>query len=124
MPQRQQTSAAYPSSGDRGVHCTLQYATPTTDTMGGRTEPGWTDFGTWWAKLTSIPFVANETEAVTTYQIEGPYRRDFWDRFHGGFTVRIVTTELPITLKVMLLDNPQLANKTLVAHCAKAVNTK
>ena len=124
MPQRQQTSSAYPSAGDRAVHCTLQYATPTTDTMGGRTEPKWTDFGTWWAKVTSIPIVPNEIEAVNIFQVEGPYRRDLWDRFHGGFTLRIKTTQLGLTLKVMLVDNPQLSDKTLVAHCARATNTQ
>lgn len=124
MPQRQQTSSAYPSAGDRDVHCTLQYATPTTDSLGGRTEPAWTDFGTWWAKVTVIPIVKNEIEAVNIFQIEGPYRRDLWDRFNGGLTIRIVATELMLILKVMLIDNPQLMNRTLVAHCANATNTQ
>ena len=138
MAQPRQTGA-YPSSGERQVKCTLQFATPTIDAMGGRTEPTWTTFGQWFAKVTVVPVVPNETEAVLLYEVEGPYRRDLVEYFNGitrppgvtlpsGFTgglgIRIVTVGLSLTLKVFQVENPQLKNRTLVAHCANAVNTQ
>lgn len=90
--------------------------------MGGRSEPTWTDFGTWWAKVSVVPFIVNETDAAMLYQVEGPYRSDVWTRFKTGTGVRIVTSDL--TLKVIQIENPQLRNRTLVAHCADAVNTQ
>lgn len=121
MAQPRQTGA-YPSSGERNVKCTLQYATPVTDGMGGRSEPTWTDFGSWWAKTTVVPIVPNETDAVLLYEVEGPYRADLQERFLAGQGVRVVTNDL--TLKVFQVENPQLRNRTLVAHCARAVNTQ
>jgi hypothetical protein len=120
MAQPRQTGA-WPASGERQVKCTLQYATPVTDTMGGRTEPTWTDFGGWWAKVTVVPIVPNETDAVL-HEVEGPYRSDLVGRFTSGVGIRIVTPSL--TLKVFQVENPQLRNRTLVAHCANAVNTQ
>jgi hypothetical protein len=128
---------SWPTAGERQVKCTLQYATPTIDAMGGRTEPTWTNFGGWDAKVTVVPIVPNETDAVLLYEVEGPYRRDLVEYangttrptgitlpagFTGGLSIRIVTTDL--TLKVFAIENPQLRNRTLVAHCANAMNTQ
>ncbi len=121
MPGPRQASV-WPTAGERATRCTLQYATPTTDAMGGRTEPTWTDFGNWWAKVTVVPIIPNETEAVLLYDVEGQYRADMLERFNSGVGVRIVANGL--TLKVFQLENPQLRNRTLVAHCANAVNTQ
>ncbi len=121
MAQPRQGSS-WPFAGEKHVKCTLQYSTPVTDTMGGRSEPTWTNFGSWWAKVTVVPIVPNETDAVGLYEVEGDFRRDMWDRFNGGIGLRIVTTL--VTLKVFLVENPQLRNRTLVAHCANAVNTQ
>lgn len=115
-------SGAYPSAGERHNKCTLQYATPTTDAMGGRSQPTWTDFGVWWAKVTVVPIVPNETDAVLLYAVEGPYRSDLIDRFTTGVGIRIVTGDL--TLKVFQIENPQLRRRTLIAHCANATNTQ
>ncbi len=90
--------------------------------MGGRGEPTWTDFGTWWAKVNVVPIVPNETDAVLLYEVEGPHREDLQTRFTSGVGIRIATSSL--TLKVFQLENPQLRNRTLVAHCASAVNTQ
>jgi hypothetical protein len=101
MAQPRQTST-WPLAGERQTRCTLQFATPTTDAMGGRGEPVWTDFGTWWAKVTVVPIVP---------------------RFNSGVGIRIVTPN-SLTLKVFQIENPLLKNRTLVAHCANATNTQ
>ena len=121
MPQPR-TGASVPLAGERQVRCTLQYATPITDVMGGRGEPIWTDFGTWWAKVAVVPIIPNDTEAVLLYEAEGPYRVDLIDRFNSGVGIRLVANA--ITLKVFQVENPQLRNRTLVAHCANATNTQ
>lgn len=121
MPQPRQT-AAYPTAGERNVYCVWQYATPTPDGSGGRGEPTWTNFGTWRAKVTTLSEFLDETKAVTTFQVEGPYRRDVVDYDTGGTGLRIVTNGM--TLKVALVENPQARNRTLVAHCANAENTQ
>src|SRR5262245_59462804 len=118
---RRKLTGEYPSAGQRGIRCHLQFATPTTDGMGGRTEPIWQEFGTWWAQVTVLPIIPNETEAVLLYQVEGPYRKPIVDKFNTGKGVRIVTETL--TLKVFQLENPDLKNRTLVAHCANTVKT-
>jgi hypothetical protein len=127
----------WPSIGEMSVKTTLQFATPTTDTMGGRAEPLWTNFGTWFVKVTVVPIVPNETDAVILYEVEGKYRKDVINYFNGisrppgvtlpsGFTgglgIRVVTGD--VTLKVFQIENPYLRNRTLVAHCANAVNTQ
>lgn len=115
-------SSTWPSSGERHLHCSLQYATPTTDAMGGRGEPTWTKFGEWYVKATVVPMFQNEQDADFTYELEGPYRRDVVQRFTGGTGVRIVTTEQ--TFKVFKVENPQMRNRTLIAYCADAVVTQ
>jgi hypothetical protein len=122
MAQPRQTST-WPLAGERQTRCTLQFATPTTDAMGGRGEPVWTDFGTWWAKVTVVPIVPNETDAVLLYEAEGPYRSDLLTRFNSGVGIRIVTPN-SLTLKVFQIENPLLKNRTLIAHCANATNTQ
>jgi hypothetical protein len=121
MPQPR-VGASWPGSGERNVRCTLQYATPVTDAMGGRGEPTWTDFGAWWASVIVVPVIPNETEAVLLYAAEGPYRSDLIERFNSGVGIRIKTPSL--TLKVFQVENPQLRNRTLIAHCANASNTQ
>lgn len=113
-------SGAYPLGGERRVRCTLQYSTPTTDSMGGRGEPTWTAFGTWWAKVTVVPIVPSETEAVQLFEVEGPYRVDLLNRFNSVNSVRVKAKTL--TLKVFMVENPQLLNRTLIAYCANAAN--
>lgn len=112
----------WPTAGERQVRCELQYATPATDEGGGRGEPVWTTFGRWWGKVTVVPVIPNETEAVLLYDIEGPYRRDLVEKFRSGKSVRVVTGDL--TLKVFQVENPQLRRRTLIAHCANATNTQ
>jgi hypothetical protein len=100
----------------------LQYSSVAKDDMGGRAEPTWTDFGIWWAKVLTVPFVQSDTTAALMYQAEGPYREDLWNYFAGGTGVRLLAKGL--TLKVSLIENPQLRNRTLLVHCAPAVNTQ
>lgn len=121
MPQPRQT-AAYPTSGERNVLCTLQYATPTEDEMGGLGEPVWTLFGSWRVKLSTEAQVIDETKAVINYALEGVFRRDLLDYFTAGTGIRILANNM--TLKVLELENPQARNRTIVAHCANAVNTR
>jgi hypothetical protein len=90
--------------------------------MGGRIEPTWNDFGRWWAAVSVLPIVQTETESTLMYHLEGPYRADLLGYFTGGTGVRVVVNE--VTLKVIQVENPQLRNRTLVAHCAKATNTQ
>lgn len=115
--------AQWPLAGQRNVRCTLQYATPTTDSMGGRGEPTWTDFGTWWVRPSILPAVQNETESTLLYMMEGPYRQDLLDYWTSGTGLRL-STHNDLTLKVIQVENPELRNRTLVAHCANAVNTQ
>lgn len=122
MAQPRQSST-WPLAGERQVLCRLQYATPTTDGMGGRSEPTWTEFGTWWAKVSVVPIIPNETEAVLLYAVEGPYMVDLITLFNSGVGIRIATPNA-LTLKVFQVENPQLKNRTLVAHCANAANTQ
>jgi hypothetical protein len=121
MPLPRSSASQWPLTGERRKKATLQYATITTDAMGGRSDPTWTDFGTWYVKATVVPFVVNETEATSLFDCEGPYRRDLWDYFAGGTSVRVVVNGQ--TLKVLELENPLLLNRTIVAHCGKATNT-
>lgn len=113
----------WPSIGERNVNCQVQYATPVTDAMGGREEPIWTEFvHSWWAMVTTIPIVPNETDAVILYEVEGPYVAEILERFITGVGLRIVTADL--TLKVFQVEKKQLKNRTLIAHCANAMNTQ
>lgn len=122
MPLPRAGSTQWPTAGERNSRATLQYATPTTDSMGGRTEPTWTDFGTWWSKVTVVPFIVSDTQSSLIYQIEGPYRADLMTHFQAGTGLRVVVNGL--TLKVFQVENPQLRNRNLVAHCAQAVNVQ
>jgi hypothetical protein len=112
----------WPTAGERQARCIWQYATPVDDGSGGRGEPVWTDFASWWAKVLTVPAVQNEVDAVILYQAEGPYRSDVVTHFTGGKSLRLVANGL--TLKVFQVENPLLRNRTLIAHCANAVNTQ
>ncbi len=124
MPMGRSGATQWPTAGERRTVCAVQYATPVTDSMGGRTEPTWTDFGEpWWAKATVVPVIVNETSSTLLYQLEGPYRADMMTFDVTGVGLRIVTAirGVTLTLKVFQLENPGLLNRTLVAHCANAV---
>lgn len=116
----------WPTAGDRHARATLQYSTPTTDGMGGRGEPTWTDFGVWRVKAVTVPDIKNDTQSAILYQLEGPYRRDLVAKERGGIGVRLVVAlaGYDLVLKLIKTENPQLRNRTLVAHCADAVNTQ
>lgn len=102
---------------------TVQQAVTVTDEMGGRTDQRWTEFGTWWGKVTVVPFVVSDTEAAMLYQIEGPYRRDLLDLFNAnGQGIRMVVNNR--TLKVIQFEQPALHNRTLIAHCGMALETQ
>jgi len=90
--------------------------------MGGRREPTWTDFGQWFTKVTVVPIVPNETDAVVLYGVEGEFRADLLNRFLSGVGIRL--RRAGQTLKVFQIENPYLRNRTLVAHCATATNTQ
>src|SRR5688572_14998922 len=128
----------WPSAGDRQVHCTLQYAIPVEDEGGGRRDPIWSDFGTWWVRLADVPFIPpNEIDNDLLYALEGPYRRDLFDYFNGfsrptgvtlpvgfvgGLGIRIITSVL--TLKVFQVQDVLLKHRTLIAYCANAAQTQ
>jgi hypothetical protein len=122
MPTPRISSSQWPLAGERQVLATLQFATITTDAMGGRSDPAWTTFAEWRVKAVEVPFVVSDTEATILYELEGPYRRDLWDYYNGGTSLRIIANGL--TLKVIQLENPLMRNRTLLAHCGKAVNTQ
>ncbi len=102
--------------------------------MGGRGEPTWTEFGTWKAKVLTVPDVNTESRSEIGYQIEGLYRRDLFE-YHNGLSrpdeldedtnvsMRVVSVATGLTLKVFGVENPQLRNRTLIVHAAPAVNT-
>lgn len=112
----------WPTGGERNTRCTLQYATVVIDAMGGREDPTWTTYGTWWAKVVTVPTIQNEVESAILYQAEGPYRSDFYNYFAGGTGQRLIANG--ITLKVFQVENPLLQNRTLIAHCAPAVTAQ
>jgi head-tail adaptor len=131
MPQPRSTGA-WPAAGELRTKCTFQYATPTTDSMGGRSEPTWTDFGGWDAKVMTVPGGVSESKEKSSYEFEGRFRRDVWEYFHGisrpdgldediNVSMRVIWNGL--TLKVFDVENPLFQNRTLIVKCAKAVNT-
>jgi head-tail adaptor len=103
-------SGAWPRTGERRHKATLQRATNTTDSMGGRTQT-WTAYDSWAVKVNTVPFAVSDSQATSQYQLEGLYRDDVL----VGDRVLI----RGLKLKVILLDNPELKNRTLVAHCSK-----
>lgn len=115
-------STQWPTAGERHVRAALEYATPTTDELGGVGEPVWTEFGKWWAKVATVMSGVNETDAAISYQVEGPYRSDLVEKFRSGVGVRVVTADY--TLKVFKIVDSQLRKRSLIAHCADAVNTQ
>jgi hypothetical protein len=119
MPAPRQTSA-FPSPGERKTRCTLQYATPSTDAMGGTAQPSWTDFGQWWAKVNVIPVIPDQTKAVLLYDVEGPYRADLITKFLTGVGLRVLAAmrDNAVTLTVLQVEDPLLMGRTLIAHCA------
>lgn len=88
--------------------------------MGGTSATSWVDFGTWMARVTIDPKIPNQTESVLLYDVEGLYRKDLITKFLGGVTLRIVAAMegIAVTLTVLQVQNPLLANRTLIAHCA------
>jgi hypothetical protein len=116
------TSSQWPSVGERHAKCTLQYATPVKDAMGGWGEPRWTDFDTWFAKVLTVPDISNEVDSIVLYLIEGPYVAALQSYFMGQVGLRILVKGM--ALKVFQVENPQLRNRTLIAHCAPAVSTQ
>lgn len=122
MPLPRASATQWPKAGERHAKVSLQYATPTTDTMGGRTEPVWTNFATWSVKVTVVPFIVSDTQSSLLYQLEGPYLADLMTHFHAGTGLRARVQGL--TLKVFQVERPQLRSRTLVAHCAQAINTQ
>jgi hypothetical protein len=122
MPLPRASATQWPAAGERNVKATLQYATPTTDSMGGRTEPTWTEFGVWWSKVTVVPFIVSDTQSSLLYQLEGPYRADVVAKFQAGIGLRALVNGL--ILKVFQVENPQERNRNLVLHCAQAVNVQ
>jgi head-tail adaptor len=107
---RQVGGSAWPRTGERRHKATLQRATSTTDSMGGRTQT-WTAYDSWSVKVTTVPFAVSDSQATSQYLLEGLYRDDV---LVGD---RVLVKGLK--LKVILLDNSELRNKTLVAHCSK-----
>ncbi len=107
--------------GQRRERVQIQKSVTVTDAMGGRTDQRWREFGTWWSKVTVVPFVVSDTQAVMLYQLEGLYRQDVVDLFNGGTGIRVVVKNL--TLKVMAYEDPRLLHKTMILHCGKETNT-
>jgi hypothetical protein len=108
--------------GQRRERIEIQRATTVTDAMGGRSDTRFREFGTWWAKVTVVPFVVSDTQATMVYQLEGLYRRDVVDLFNGGLGLRAVVRKLNLTMKVLTIEMPRLANRTMVLHCGKETN--
>ncbi len=122
MPIGRGAPTQWPAAGERSSKVLLQVAALTKDTMGGRTEPRWTQFGVWWVKTTVVPFIVSDTQSSLIYQLEGQYRDDLMTAFNEGKGLRAIVNGL--TLKVFQVENPQLRNRTLVAHCANATTTQ
>lgn len=115
------------------TRCTLQYAVEERDPLLGFEDAEWVNFGVWMAKETSEALIKDETEAPLLWHFEGRYRPDLIGYFNGttlptgvtpsasgGLGIRIVTPD--VTVKVIQIENPLGVRRTLIAHCAKAVN--
>ena len=109
--------------GQRRERVQIQKATTVTDSMGGRTDNRWREFGTWWAKVTVVPFVVSDTQATMLYQLEGLFRQDVLDLFNAGTGLRAAVKKSDLTMKVMAVEVPKLGNRNMVLHCAKETNT-
>lgn len=131
MPQPRYTSQ-WPTAGECRTHCTLQYAVPVDDDIGGRMEPTWTTFTTWMAKTATVPGMGTDTGPKGSWQFEGLFHPKLWNYFHGrerpdgvddDMQVSLRLLAMGLTLKVFDVENPNGLNRTLVVSCAKAVNT-
>jgi hypothetical protein len=111
---RQVGNSQWPRIGERRHTATLQRATTTTDSSGGRTQV-WVAYDSWKVKVTTVPFAVSDSQATSQYLLEGIYRSDL----EVGDRVLI----RGLKLKVILVDNPELRNRTTVAHCSKSTNT-
>jgi hypothetical protein len=109
MP-RQIGGSEWPRTGERRHAATLQRATTTTDSMGGRSQV-WVAYDSWRVKVTTVPFAVSDSQATSQYLLEGLYRSDI----QVGDRVLI----RGLKLKVILVDNPELRNRTTIATCAK-----
>lgn len=78
--------------------------------MGGRTQV-WTAYDSWAVKVTTVPFAVSDTQATSQFLLEGLYRSDL--QVGDRVLVR------GLKLKVILLDNSELRNRTLVAYCSQ-----
>jgi len=107
---RQIGGSAWPRIGERRHVATLQRATTTTDSMGGRSQT-WAAYDSWKVKVTTVPFAVSDSQATTQYLLEGLYRNDV----EVGDRVLI----RGLKLKVILVDNPELKNRTTIATCSK-----
>lgn len=107
---RQVGGSAWPRTGERRHKATLQRATTTYDESRGRTQT-WVAYDSWAVKVTTVPFAVSDSQATSQFLLEGLYRNDL----EVGDRVLV----RGMKLKVILLDNPELRNRTLVAHCSQ-----
>ena len=95
----------------------LQAASSVTmDPHRGRIE-NFTSFGTWRCAITDQPMVKTEQDAVVMYLLEGLWRKDAWDKFSAGKTVRVVAKGM--TLKALAMVNVGQINMVLQIHAAR-----
>ncbi len=99
----------------------VQSGTAVGDGMGGIEEDGFRQFTTWPVEMEPKPFVNSESQAAMLYPVTGRYRRDIFDRFRAGETIRLVVDGL--TLKVMAIEDVQGRHRAMKAHCGLAEKT-
>ena len=107
-----QARASYKSIGDRHRRVTLSSATQTVDTLGGVSEV-WAAYGSAWGAVSELPFAKDEASAAMLRIVEIPYRADV----QVGHRVSVGG----LTLKILLVGNPERRNKSLQLHCGEVV---
>jgi head-tail adaptor len=107
-----QARASYKAIGDRHQRVTLWSATLTVDALGGTSEV-WAEYGSAWGAVSELPFAKDEANAAMLRIVEIPYRSDV----QTGHRVSVGT----LTLKILLVGNPELRNKALQLHCGEVV---
>ena len=106
-------------AGQRRHLSQLQKAVVSTDAIGGREALRWETFAIdWWVALNEQPFLKDEQDAALTYLVTGVYRPDVVDHHARKIMQRVVVSGK--TLKVVLVQNPELRNRDLILHCVEA----
>lgn len=108
------------SAGQRRRFVQLQKGVAVLDGLGGRSQT-WPEFGQDWVAIDPTPIVASEIQATVLYNVSMRYRADVVENFLAGIQQRVVDEGQGLTLKVLVVVNPEERNRDLVLSCAQAI---